>query len=241
MAILPAVPGLEVTVQVNEFNLREYNDPYESRRRQKAVQDPNCRHFMGKPVRGPFGNENASPRVTKYIESQTGQYFSVCLLKEDYFHHFTHHIASRIHIDGIKRAFVHEPASMLDNEWGERVEYATHRTEEGRITYRFRFSDLRIRIVSLHCMTPAIFADPLPVPTEDFSLEETEEHKMRAAEVGTIKVSVYDIEQPIYVPPGPGPSQRDWEYGIQQNELAEKALKGRALSHSMWYVCAFVV
>jgi hypothetical protein len=130
---------------------------------------------------------------------------------------------------------------MLNTEWGQRVEHATHRTDEGRIAYRFRFSDLRIRIEVPHRMNPVTIANLIAVPTEDFSVEEVEEHKTRATELGTIKVSVYDMEQPIFVAPGSGRPPRDFEYGMQQNDLAEKALKGRALTHSMWYVYDSVI
>lgn len=90
-------------------------------------------------------------------------------------------------------------------------------------------------------MIPAAIANPITVPTEDFSVEEIEEHKMRATNLGTIKVSVYDMQEPIFVAPGQGRAPKDPEYGMQQNDLAEKALKGRALTHSMWYVYYSVV
>lgn len=75
------------------------------------------------------------------------------------------------------------------------------------------------------------------MPNEDFSLEEIEDHKHEASRIGTIKVSVYDMEEGIFVDQNRSRGARDEDADealMRQDVFAEKAVKGdRALTHSV--------
>ncbi|KAK7963403.1 hypothetical protein PG988_010377 [Apiospora saccharicola] len=198
MAILDAIPGLEVTVQVDGYNVREYTDPYAVRHRP--------------PSRG------ACPKVVKYIESKTGANFAVCFLKDPDFKQLSHHIAFRVHVDSIEAGFFHEPNSHNFREWGVKVDGGSWKGQRGITSYQFRFADFSI------------------LPDDDFSLQEIEDHKHEASRIGTIKVSVYDMEEGIFVEPNRrgGREESAEEVLMRQDHFAEKAVKGdRALTHSV--------
>ncbi|KAK8058038.1 hypothetical protein PG994_008486 [Apiospora phragmitis] len=199
MAILDDVPGLEVTIQINGYNVREYTDPYDKTRRSRD----DCH------------------KVTKYIESKTGANFAVCFLKDPDFKHLSHHIAFRVHVDSVEAGFFHEPNFFDYREWGVKVDGGSWRNQQGTTSYKFRFSGFSV------------------LPNDDFSLEEIEDHKKEASRIGTIKVSVYDMQEPIFVEADGGRGRNDRndsaaEALIRQDFFAEKAVKGdRALTHSV--------
>ncbi|KAK7968059.1 uncharacterized protein PG986_002336 [Apiospora aurea] len=202
MAILDEIPGLEVTVQIDGYNVREYTDPYDVNRRR---------------------SRDACPKVFKYIESKTGANFAVCFLKEPDFQELSHHIAFRVHVDSVEAGFFHEPNNFNYREWGVKVDGGTWKNERGVTSYKFRFADFSI------------------LPNDDFSLEEIEDHKNEASRIGTIKVSVYDMQDAIFVEEdgaqdrgrGRNASSAD-EALTRQDYFAEKAVKGdRALHHSI--------
>ncbi|KAK8034030.1 hypothetical protein PG993_009025 [Apiospora rasikravindrae] len=200
MAILEEIPGLEVTVQIDGYNVREYTDPYDANR-----------------------SRGACPKAVKYIESKTGANFAVCLLKEHDFQHLSHHIAFRVHVDSVEAGFFHEPNNFDYREWGVKVDGGSWKNERGVTSYKFRFADFSI------------------LPNEDFSLEEIEDHKNEASRIGTIKVSVYDMQDAIFVEEdghqdrGRSRNSSTADEALQrQDHFAEKAVKGdRALHHSV--------
>ncbi|KAK8857293.1 hypothetical protein PGQ11_013205 [Apiospora arundinis] len=202
MAILNEVPGLEVTIQMDGYNVREYTDPYDKR--------DNNRH---RP-------RDICPRVVKYIESKTGASFAVCFLKDPDFKQLSHHIAFRVHVDSVEAGFFHEPNNFTYREWGVKVDGGSWKSQSGITSYKFRFGDFDV------------------LPNDEFSLEEIETHKKEASKIGTIKISVYDMEEPIFVEAGGGGSRgRNGNVDnilTRQDYFAEKAVKGdRALTHSV--------
>ncbi|KAK8099841.1 hypothetical protein PG999_010215 [Apiospora kogelbergensis] len=197
MAILNEVPGLEVTVQMNGYNVREYTDPYADNHRR---------------------SRGSCPKVVKYIESKTGANFAVCFLKDPEFKELSHHIAFRVHIDSVEAGFFHEPNGFTYREWGVKVDGGSWKAEHGVTYYKFRFADFSV------------------LPNDDFSLEEIEDHKKEASRIGTIKVSVYDMQEPMFVEANGSRGRRDnvEEALMRQDCFAEKAVKGdRALTHSV--------
>ncbi|KAK8013037.1 hypothetical protein PG991_010412 [Apiospora marii] len=200
MAILDELPGLEVTVQVDGYNVREYTDPYTDHHRRAS--------------------RGSCPKLVKYIESKTGANFSVCFLKDPEFKQLSHHIAFRVYVDSIEAGFFHEPNSFIRREWGVKVDGGSWKSQHGITSYKFRFADFSV------------------VPNEEFSLEEIENHKHEASRIGTIKVSVYDMEEGIFVESNPnsrgGRDESADEALTRQDFFAEKAVKGdRALTHSV--------
>ncbi|KAK7916803.1 hypothetical protein PG985_010411 [Apiospora marii] len=76
----------------------------------------------------------------------------------------------------------------------------------------------------------ALNSGGLAVPNEEFSLEEIENHKHEASRIGTIKVSVYDMEEGIFVESNPnsrgGRDESADEALTRQDFFAEKVVKG---------------
>lgn len=130
MAILDELPGLEVTVQVDGCNVREYTDPYALNHRQSS--------------------RGSCPKAVKYIESKTGANFAVCFLKDPDFKQLSHHIAFRIHVDSIEAGFFHEPNSYNHREWGIKVDGGSWKSQRGITSYKFRFADFSICTFVLH-------------------------------------------------------------------------------------------
>ncbi|KAK6815793.1 hypothetical protein PG987_016559 [Apiospora arundinis] len=241
MAILNEVPGLEVTIQMDGYNVREYTDPYDKR--------DNNRH---RP-------RDICPRVVKYIESKTGASFAVCFLKDPDFKQLSHHIAFRVHVDSVEAGFFHEPNNFTYREWGVKVDGGSWKSQSGITSYKFRFGDFDVckylvcflffflsflpsilslffvfftRRVRLTCLVI------LSSTKRRVLLEEIENHKKEASKIGTIKISVYDMEEPIFVEAGGGGSRgRNGNVDnilTRQDYFAEKAVKGdRALTHSV--------
>lgn len=81
MAILPLVPGIEVSIQVDGQNLTEYEDD-------EIDQVP------------AEANASNAQRVSRYVESVTGKEFSVAMTVTHHYLSTSPSITSEVYIDG---------------------------------------------------------------------------------------------------------------------------------------------
>ncbi|KAF2399127.1 hypothetical protein EJ06DRAFT_549836 [Trichodelitschia bisporula] len=174
MAILPGLPGLNVTIVSNGETLPEYSQP--------------------------DGDDAPQPRTTVcYIESKAGQYFEIRVQFDEDFTHRKYDINVRPTLDGRaltglvpSRGRLHpvtlaSQISFIDGRWVEQ---------------NYMFTNL--------------------VTVDDQSGQ-----RSGAQDLGKIEVRLHRCEQlDLY----PGPSEQ--KYDLEKKSIAEKALKGKAISHS---------
>ena len=93
MAILPTIPGLEVTILVDGVAAAEYGDP---------DAEENTRASLLPKYDLPPGPSDLQtvPYVVKYIEAKPGAAFEIQVVKTALFERRSHHIAHRIKLDG---------------------------------------------------------------------------------------------------------------------------------------------
>ncbi|KAI0096928.1 hypothetical protein GGR51DRAFT_566914 [Nemania sp. FL0031] len=204
MAIIKDVPGLEVTVEIDRRSLPEYDDPH------AKICDDDDLEVLATATKEKDSVSTVVcqiPHVVKYIESIPGSEFSIRFVKESFFNSRCHQIGVAYEMDGIKSSLAQEPSRFGPGRWGF-VYVGTRYYSEG-VGWRgrkFKFNALQ------------------RVPTNQCSKQNICEDIARSKSLGTLRILVYRMESCLVLPMPPTSKAY-----IPRENLAEKALKGRAL------------
>ncbi|KAK4173304.1 hypothetical protein QBC36DRAFT_303764 [Triangularia setosa] len=205
MAILPSIPGLTVTVEVDEKPTKEYDDP-EANSMQAEMQPED---FDLPPNHPP----NDIPYVVKYIEAKPGAFYRYKVTLLPRFSKKAHHLAFSVINDGWRVSPTHITSKNRVERHGlavlERTVNCTIRKTRGGnfINRYFCFAALNV------------------VESDNFTTEEVKEQMSKAKNCGVLKVELYNMEQF---------ELESWKWGCHDDSeaemtMAEKALKGKAI------------
>lgn len=141
MAILPSIPGIQVTINVNGAAAREYEAP----------EDTTCAVAIKDFDLTPNRNHNA-PYVVKYIEAIPGAPYEFQIVKRQRFRGRSHHIAAKLVVDGQESGLAHEEQGTRKKN--QRWEFESNGiTSGGSATgyqiYTFEFAPLNIGMFSV--------------------------------------------------------------------------------------------
>ncbi len=207
MAIIPSIPGLEVSIQVRDRTAVEYDDPDAVER----VMAPNVAASFDLPQ----GADNQpAPHIVKYIEAEPNAPFSFHVTKGPAFERRSHHIAYRLQIDGQSIHFSHEgyEGVALPVWTSSRCHQTRGNPTDGYKRHKFVFSAVNV------------------VEGVGLSREALTHQTNLSERCGTLKVLFFHMDwrriddrqrTPPTDRPGPAPV-----------ELSEKALKGKAIDCS---------
>ncbi|KAI0127032.1 hypothetical protein BJ170DRAFT_724735 [Xylariales sp. AK1849] len=204
MAVINEIPGLEVTVEVEGKRLEEYDCPPE-----KATNSP-----ADEAASAQASSPSKPHHIIKYIKAETGANFGITFARHLNFQHESDHVAWKIWIDSKFQIFSSEPVSRKAYPFSRLIDYTAWRTsmEEEYACYKFKFADLRI------------------VPDGDCTQEKIEQDKVAAAGLAVIKVKVFHMLPFVTVRAGHERGLGAISNAKDVDELAEKSLKGKAVS-----------
>ena len=204
MAIIDSIPGLEVTVEINNKKAREYKDD--------PSDDPGA-DAPDLDTRGYLAQDAPNHYMVRYIEAKPGEFFGIKVHRSPNFKHVGHHIGVRVRVGSCRvsicqdtsRASVRKPGP---SSWTEKTgAVLTGNEEDGFQRNNFIFDNLSI------------------VDQEYTNATIREHHLNEAKKIGIIKVEVFNLKYSDQY-------DRDNNCGPSLEEIArvdEKALKGKAV------------
>ncbi|KAI0389460.1 hypothetical protein F5Y17DRAFT_472915 [Xylariaceae sp. FL0594] len=142
MAIIPGIPGLEVTVEVAGIPVPEYEIPPDALKSAKLDQP---QEYLCLRSRYPGPRSRSLSRVrysVKFIEVKAGDYPSIEIFKSSDYQRKSHHIAYRVEFDDLKLKIRHEPY-VIKEEWVNSSEAELVRDGDGLKSAKFRFAHLK--------------------------------------------------------------------------------------------------
>ncbi|KAK2625524.1 hypothetical protein QTJ16_004836 [Diplocarpon rosae] len=214
MAILNAVPGLQVTIQSSNEDLQEYEDDGEWSQRR-------------------FAHISEGRRSQKFVESKADAEFRIRLTLKHPFKMDSQSLAFKVSVDGHGIAQATCTDSWFTRSSGYYMELITaklDRISPTQLSSRaLKFSSIKKGKWNLNMlMTTGSLA-----LVDDPDSTRVKRDVKALAEIGQIVVSVFRAEhRDVYLPPLVNYSSA---HHRPPAEVAEKALKGQAISHGVAY------
>jgi hypothetical protein len=142
MAIITAIPGLEVTIRVAGEPVTEYEIPPNSVRFVRLVH-PRLQCTV--PVYPGAAVHKISPHgySAKFIAVESGTHPSVEFFKSKDYRGEGNHIAYSVKFDDIELKIRHEPPGPGDEEWEDATSAVVIGDEETQTSEAFCFADLK--------------------------------------------------------------------------------------------------
>lgn len=151
MAVIKEVPGIEVTITVDDDDLPEYDEPIED-------EDLELFATVTKGVDSVSAHVTKIPHVVKYVEAVSDAMFTFKLVKHAAFNHRSHHIAWGAYYDGHSNQLDHEPFKDRNKRWVSEQDGFYETMEDGHFQQNFKFGDLTIGMAKSVEFSPLLFA-----------------------------------------------------------------------------------
>ncbi|KAK4161107.1 hypothetical protein QBC43DRAFT_100039 [Cladorrhinum sp. PSN259] len=202
MAVLPFIPGLDVTVVVDGVDAQEYDPPEDENDEQQM------KHEDFDPAYVPPG---AIPHIVRYIEAKPGAPYQYRLTLNPIFHFRSHHAGFSAQNDAHKGGVQHVFKSTTPERpvIGQIHKSTVGNAKEGYNTVRFRFAPISL------------------VESDNLKASDIQEQMKATKEFGCLKVRVFRLDEGEKYILDRIPA-RD-PYSEQPLQFSEKALKGRAV------------
>ncbi|KAK1752692.1 hypothetical protein QBC47DRAFT_389113 [Echria macrotheca] len=224
MAIIPGIPGVNVTISVGDQTATEYDAPDDDDHGGLTIDDfHDTRSAMAalpsgdgdrskREVKQQAADGAALPYVLKYVEAKAGEQFAIKIRQDTTFRHYSHHFGYVAKVDGMNIRIQHEGAATArarGEPWESIVDSILVKdpvSVSGWVEQRFRFGALEVT------------EEPMD-PTEDIKKQIE-----KAKSVGVIRLSFYHLEDSTEVRDSVGAPVQGWA-----KKVSEKTLKGRAV------------
>lgn len=226
MAVIPGLPGLEATIEVNDKPLKEYDDPHA----RQPDEDLELLATSTKETEHVALNAKDIPHVVKYLEVESGTEFSCHFIKHASFHGRCDHLALTFERDLSKSYLSHEPSND-GREWNRVLKYINFRGSNGHARRSMLFEPLNIGKCGSHF--PCSVTNLRPVSAEHSTLDTLNHDVFRARKLGTLRLLVYEMKHAEANKKDPRTPCRTST--SLHNHVMEKALKGRALDCAVSY------
>jgi len=142
MAIIPTIPGLEVTIRVSDEPVPEYEIPPNSARLVR-LDHP----WLQRTVPGYPGAQVHKPSPhgysAKFIAVESGTHPSVEFFKSKDYCGEGNHIAYSVKFDDLELKIRHEPPGLSNEEWEDATSAVVIGDEETQTSEAFCFADLK--------------------------------------------------------------------------------------------------
>lgn len=136
MAVIPSIPGLSVTVEVEGKAACEFRHPFPERDNSTIIEREDF--DLPSDYEGPL------PHLVRYIEGTPGEEFEVVVVKEASFPRKSHHLGYILSIDGKDTGRDQQYPGNPAERWTSRLSgFISGNPTNGYKEHKFQFKDLR--------------------------------------------------------------------------------------------------